>query len=77
MKVKVLFFGVLAEVTGTEIKFYNDVRSVEHLRQRVSDDFPETVHYRFKVSLNDEFIDGDSELKEEDVVVFLPPFSGG
>jgi len=77
MKVKVLFFGVLAEVTGTEIKFYNDVRSVEHLRQRVSDDFPETVHYRFKVSLNDEFIDGDSELKEGDVVVFLPPFSGG
>ena len=72
-----MFFGVLAEVTGTEIKFYNDVRSVEHLRQRVSDDFPETVHYRFKVSLNDEFIDCDSELKDGDVVAFLPPFSGG
>jgi molybdopterin converting factor small subunit len=77
MKVKVLFFGVLSEITGAGIKFYNDVKSIEHLRQRVSDDFPETIHYRFKVSLNNEFINGDSELKDGDEVAFLPPFAGG
>jgi len=77
MKVKVLFFGVLSEVTGTEIKFYNEVKSIEHLKQRVTDDFPEIIHYNFKVSLNQEFINGDSELKSGDEVAFLPPSEGG
>ena len=77
MKVKVLFFGVLSEVAGTQIKFYSEVKSIEHLKQRITDDFPEIVHYKFKVSLNNEFINGDSDLKNEDEVTFLPLFEGG
>ena len=77
MKVKVLFFGVLSEITGTGMKYYTDVKSVEHLQQRVSDDYPEIVHYTFKISLNSNLITGDSELKNDDEVAFLPPFAGG
>ena len=77
MKVKVLFFGVLSEVSGTGIKFYDEVKSIEHLKQKVSDDFPEIIHYIFKVSLNNEFIKDDAELKDNDEVAFLPPFTGG
>jgi molybdopterin synthase sulfur carrier subunit len=77
MKVKVLFFGVLSEVTGTSIKVYMDVKSIEHLNQFVTDDFPEIIHYKFKISLNNEIINGDAELKNGDEVAFLPPFAGG
>lgn len=77
MKVKVLFFGVLVEITGTGIKFYDDVKSIEHLRQRVADDFPEIIHYNFKISLNNNFINDDAALKNEDEVAFIPPFAGG
>ena len=77
MKVKVLFFGVLSEVTGTGIKFYENVKSIEHLKQRVEDEFPEIIHYKFKVSLNNDFINDDSELKNGDEIAFLPPFAGG
>lgn len=77
MKVKVLFFGVLTEITGTGMKYYDDVKSIEHLKQRVSDDFPEIVHYSFKTSLNSNLTALDSDLKDEDEVAFLPPFSGG
>ena len=77
MKVKVLFFGVLSELTGTGIKFYDEVKSIEHLKQRVADDFPEIIHYKFKVSLNNELLNGDAQLKNNDEVAFLPPFAGG
>jgi molybdopterin synthase sulfur carrier subunit len=77
MKVKVLFFGVLAEVTGTGLKYYEDVKSIEHLKQRVSDDFPEIIHYEFNMSLNNELINDDRNLENGDEAAFLPPFAGG
>ena len=77
MKVKVLFFGVLSEVAGTGIKVYNDVKSIEHLRQRVYDDFPEISHYKFVMSLNNELVSGDADLKDGDEAAMLPPFAGG
>ena len=77
MKVKVLFFGVLSDVAGTGIKFYEEVKSIDILKQRVSDDFPEIVHYKFSISLNNEFISDDSLLEGGDEVAFLPPFAGG
>ena len=77
MKVKILFFGVLSEITGTHIKYYDDVKSIEHLKLKITDDFPEIIHYKFKISINNKFIKGDSVLKNEDEVALLPPFAGG
>jgi molybdopterin synthase sulfur carrier subunit len=77
MKVKVLFFGVLAEVTQTGLKCYEDVKTIEHLKQRSADDFPEIVHYNFRISLNNELINDNSALSDGDEVAFLPPFAGG
>jgi molybdopterin synthase sulfur carrier subunit len=77
MKVKVLFFGILTELVGKGIKYYEDVKSLEQLKQRVEEDYPEIVHYKFKISLNNIFINGDKALKNGDEVAFLPPFAGG
>lgn len=77
MVVKVLFFGVLAEVSGTSFKHYQDVRSIGDLKLRIQDDFPEIVHYVFRISLNNEITDNDPVLKDGDVVALMPPFAGG
>lgn len=77
MEVKVLFFGVLAEVAGTNIKTYRDVRSVGDLKLRIQDDFPEVVHYNFRISLNNVLLENEPDLKDGDEVALLPPFAGG
>jgi molybdopterin converting factor small subunit len=77
MEVTVLFFGVLAEVTKTGIKVYRDAKTISSLKLMVTDDFPEIAHYKFRISVNRALILIDSELKNGDEVVFLPPFSGG
>jgi molybdopterin converting factor small subunit len=77
MEIKVLFFGVLTEVTGCNVKYYANVSSVGDLRLRIQDDYPEIVHYNYMISLNQQLINGESALNNGDEVAFLPPFAGG
>jgi sulfur-carrier protein len=77
MEVKVLFFGVLADVSGTSFKHYREVKSINDLKLRIQDDFPEIVHYNFRISLNSVITDNDLSLKSGDEIALMPPFAGG
>jgi molybdopterin converting factor small subunit len=77
MEISVLFFGVLAEVTGIHRKHYRDVKSFAGLRHRVEDDFPEIVHYNFRIAVNNKIVSEDLLLSPGDEIAYLPPFAGG
>ncbi|MCX6333952.1 MAG: MoaD/ThiS family protein [Bacteroidia bacterium] len=77
MEIRVLFFGVLTEVTQTMFKHYRDVNSFGDLMHRIQDDFPELVHFDYRIAVNSEIINEDPELKNMDEVAFMPPFAGG
>ena len=77
MQVKVLFFGVLADVTGTNCKHFRDVNSIGDLKLRIHHDFPEVVHYSYRISLNNVLTDNDPLLTDGDEVALMPPFAGG
>jgi molybdopterin converting factor small subunit len=77
MEINVLFFGVLAEVTQTMFKHYRNVMSFGDLMHRIQDEFPEIVHYNYRIAVNSEMVNGDPELKDMDEVAFMPPFAGG
>lgn len=77
MQVKVFFFGVLTDVTGVDYRHYQEVRSINDLKLRIMDEFPEIEHYNYRISLNNEILNSDSDLKEGDEIAFLPPFAGG
>ena len=77
MEVKVMFFGILADVTGTSFKHYRDVKSVNDLKLRIQDEFPEIVHYNFIISVNSTITDRDLNFNSGDEVALMPPFAGG
>lgn len=77
MEINVLFFGILTEVTGTSRKHYRNIESFSDLRHRIEDDYPEIVHYNFRIAVNNEIIDENPVLDNDDEVAFLPPFAGG
>ena len=77
MEIKVLFFGVLAEVTQTMFRHYRDVISYSDLINRIQDEFPEIVHYNYRVAVNSEIVNESPVLKNMDEVAFMPPFAGG
>jgi molybdopterin converting factor small subunit len=77
MEVSVLFFGVLSEVAGTDMRHFRDVRSTSDLMHRILDEYPEIGNYNFRLSLNNEIIDGVMPLSDTDEVALMPPFAGG
>jgi molybdopterin converting factor small subunit len=77
MEIRVLFFGVLAEVTATSLRHYRGITSFEDLRMRIHDEFPSLIHYSYRIALNNEFCNGDPVLKDGDEIACIPPFSGG
>ena len=77
MKIKVLFFGVLAEVAGTAGQNYEEVKSFNDLIQMIKDDYPEFVNYNYRISVNNEIINNDPLLNDGDEVALMPPFAGG
>jgi molybdopterin converting factor small subunit len=77
MEISVLFFGVLAEVTGTSRKLYRDIVSFSDLKQRIKDDFPELEHYNLRIAVNNKIINEEPLLSDGDEVAYLPPFAGG
>ena len=77
MEIEVFFFGVLADVTGVRQKHYRDVKSFSDLKHRIGDEFPEIIHYTFRISVNNEIVNEDPVLTGGDEVALLPPFAGG
>lgn len=77
MDIKVLFFGVLAEVSGTAFRHYREVGSTKDLILKIQDDFPEIVHYNYRIAVNSEIIDNERALIQGDEVALMPPFAGG
>ncbi|MFZ0281123.1 MAG: MoaD/ThiS family protein [Bacteroidales bacterium] len=77
MEINVIFFGVLTEVTGTHSRHFSDIKSFNDLKYRIEDDYPEIVHYNFRIAVNNEITDEDPVLGNNDEVAYLPPFAGG
>ncbi len=81
LAIKVLFFGVLPEITGRRqewIELREGTRLAELWGEYVKR-FPklETLSAALMTSVNQEFVDRSQLLRDGDEVAFLPPVSGG
>jgi len=77
MKIKVLFFGILAEEAGSESLEIDYEGDIFGLKQMVEINYPSFGKYSYQVSLNRVIERNNVTLKEGDEVAFLPPFAGG
>ena len=81
MRVRVLFFGQLKEITGVaqEETDLSDGARVEDLFERYGRRFPKLADFRPSIaaSVNQEYAQWRAPLTNGDEVAFLPPVSGG
>jgi molybdopterin converting factor subunit 1 len=81
MRVRVLFFGQLKEITGIaqEDAELSDGARVEDLFERYGRRFPRLAEFRASIaaSVNQEYAGWRAPLSSGDEVAFLPPVSGG
>ncbi len=81
MRVQVLFFGILREITGTsgEALELAGGATLGSVFDRYAARFPELERQRTSIMLarNHDFGTSDTRLQDGDEVAFLPPVSGG
>jgi molybdopterin converting factor subunit 1 len=81
MRIRVLFFGQLKEITGVseEVAELSEGARVEDLFERYGRRFPKLAEFRPSIaaSVNQEYAGWRAPLTSGDEVAFLPPVSGG
>ena len=81
MKVKVKFFAILRERTGTAetTKEIQQGSTIGQLWEALQQDFPKLAvpGIRLLYAVNQNYVTPDYVLRESDEVVFVPPVSGG
>lgn len=75
MKVKVIAFGQIAEITGAEL--FIEAQDTEVLRTALQIEFPELTGRKYAIAVNNTLITENKALSEHDVVALMPPYSGG
>jgi molybdopterin converting factor subunit 1 len=81
MQVRVLFFGMLKDLAGrsSDLLSLPEQATLNDVVVHYEDLIPRLVQLAssIAVSINQEFAEPDSKLKEGDEIAFLPPVSGG
>jgi molybdopterin converting factor small subunit len=77
MALRILFFGVLQDCTGTHALLDEPAADVEALRHRLETRFPCLAGQSFRFAVNAELAAGAAALNDGDEVALLPPFAGG
>ena len=77
MKIKILFFGILTDITGKEEMHLADVKSTNELINKLHAVYPGMNNLTYRIAVNREMVVDNTELKDGDEVALLPPFAGG
>ena len=77
MKVNVLIFGQLKEITGTGAMVLENVSDTDQLINEMKEKYPELSGSKFVISVDKKIINKNVELNGGSTIAFLPPFSGG
>ena len=76
-KIRVLFFGRLKDIVGTNEIVASDIKDIEDLKKYLFEKFPKLKGEIFSIALNYEIIHTNENLKDNDEVALIPPVSGG
>lgn len=79
MKLNVLFFGGLVDVTGISQKelITDNVLDVKLLNAHLQSLYPLLAKHKYKIAVNQKIVEDTHLLQDGDEVAFLPPFAGG
>ncbi|MBC8266689.1 MAG: MoaD/ThiS family protein [Flavobacteriales bacterium] len=77
MRIKVLFFGVLEDVTKKKEMSISDFSDTDSLLKALKNEFAELNEKTFQIAVNQTIINKNTTLNNGDTIALLPPFAGG
>ena len=77
MKIKVLVFGQIAEIISNSEFTLLNIKNTDELTTEIKKQFPALTKINFRIAINKQIINSNTDLNENDEAALLPPFSGG
>ena len=77
MKINLLSFGQVADITGKDALKIPDVKNTNELNQFLIKAWPQLQSIKYSIAVNKKIIQENIQLHDDDTVAVLPPFSGG
>ncbi len=77
MQVKIIIFGQLADITGTDNLSFENVKNTDELISRLQTDYPALHKAKFAIAVDKKMVKENTALNNNNTVALLPPFSGG
>lgn len=80
MEITLKYFGILADITQKKDEvFFEEGESItlKKLQSTIEVKYPKILVINYSIAVNEKFLQNDIELKNRDIIAFLPPFSGG
>ena len=73
--IKLMSFGRLKEILGSEFEF--EAENSEELLNQLNEKFHQLKDLKLRIAVNQKIISENTDLKNNDVVALMPPYSGG
>lgn len=77
MKVNVLIFGPLKDVTGANMCEISDVSNTDEMIQKMNRMYPGLEEKKYLVAVEKEIVHSNTLLYDNYTIALLPPYSGG
>ena len=77
MKITILFFGALADISGAGKIEFQYSEDTEKLNEQLIIKYPLLKNKNYRIAVNKVLINKTQLLNEGDTVALLPPFAGG
>ena len=74
---EVLFFGQLTDLTKTSLIQMKGVTDLESLKHILFERYPFLQSANFMIAVDNKLMNENIELKENSVIAFMSPYSGG
>jgi len=77
MRVHVIVFGQIAEITRNTNFVMDDVTDTDQLVSKLHALYPQLTNSKYAIAVNKKIISNTTLINESSSVALLPPFSGG
>jgi sulfur-carrier protein len=75
MTVKV--FGQLNDIVGNNLIQVDDIADTDELIKKLQSKYPLLINTKYRVAVNRNIIQSNTNLQQDSEIALLPPFSGG
>lgn len=80
MTITLKYFGLIVDITQKKEEVFSmeeNVVSVSFLKSKMETAYEELKNTNYSIAVNQSMSSLDCDIKDQDVIAFLPPFAGG